>query len=61
MVLMNCRVCYKLEATSHFLLVVFPFVKYRSGEYARTAYVTFKDAYALETAILLSVSISKRL
>ncbi|KAF8010034.1 hypothetical protein BT93_J0874 [Corymbia citriodora subsp. variegata] len=26
----------------------------RSGEYARTAYVTFKDAYALETALLLS-------
>ncbi|KAL8144525.1 hypothetical protein V2J09_017557 [Rumex salicifolius] len=26
----------------------------RSGEYARTAYVTFNDAYALETAILLS-------
>ncbi|CAL5367843.1 unnamed protein product [Camellia sinensis] len=26
----------------------------RSGEYACTAYVTFKDAYALETAILLS-------
>lgn len=30
--------------------------KSRSGEYARTAYVTFKDAYALETALLLSVS-----
>lgn len=29
---------------------------YRSGEYACTAYVTFKDAYALETAVLLSVS-----
>ncbi|XP_048139860.1 binding partner of ACD11 1-like isoform X1 [Rhodamnia argentea] len=26
----------------------------RSGEYARTAHVTFKDAYALETALLLS-------
>ncbi|CAL1392107.1 unnamed protein product [Linum trigynum] len=26
----------------------------RSGEYACTAYVTFRDAYALETAILLS-------
>ncbi|XAR51755.1 hypothetical protein NMG60_11006475 [Bertholletia excelsa] len=26
----------------------------RSGEYASTAYVTFKDAYALETAVLLS-------
>ncbi|KAK9272976.1 hypothetical protein L1049_003356 [Liquidambar formosana] len=26
----------------------------RSGEYTCTAYVTFKDAYALETAILLS-------
>ncbi|KAF5184347.1 Binding partner of acd11 [Thalictrum thalictroides] len=26
----------------------------RSGEYGGTAYVTFKDAYALETAILLS-------
>ncbi|XP_058186946.1 binding partner of ACD11 1 [Rhododendron vialii] len=26
----------------------------RSGEYACTAYVTFKDAYALETAVLLS-------
>lgn len=28
----------------------------RSGEYACTAYVTFKDAFALQTAILLSVS-----
>ncbi|XP_059670313.1 binding partner of ACD11 1-like isoform X2 [Cornus florida] len=26
----------------------------RSGQYACTAYVTFKDAYALETAVLLS-------
>ncbi|XP_028096462.1 binding partner of ACD11 1-like isoform X2 [Camellia sinensis] len=26
----------------------------RSGEYSCTAYVTFKDAYALETAVLLS-------
>ncbi|KAK8631565.1 hypothetical protein V6N13_028348 [Hibiscus sabdariffa] len=26
----------------------------RSGEYACTAYVTFKDAYSLETAVLLS-------
>ncbi|PSS35156.1 Binding partner of like [Actinidia chinensis var. chinensis] len=26
----------------------------RSGEYSRNAYVTFKDAYALETAVLLS-------
>ncbi|KAI3439621.1 RRM domain-containing protein [Psidium guajava] len=26
----------------------------RSGEYARTAHVTFKDAYTLETALLLS-------
>ncbi|KAL8196483.1 hypothetical protein R6Q57_024778 [Mikania cordata] len=26
----------------------------RAGEYACTAYVTFKDAYALETAVLLS-------
>ncbi|KAI4366670.1 hypothetical protein MLD38_022517 [Melastoma candidum] len=26
----------------------------RSGEYSRTAYVTFKDAYAVETAVLLS-------
>lgn len=30
--------------------------QYRSGEYACTAYVTFKDAYALETAVMLSVS-----
>ena len=28
----------------------------RSGECARTAYVTFRDFYALETAVLLSVS-----
>ncbi|CAI0453353.1 unnamed protein product [Linum tenue] len=28
----------------------------RSGEYACTAYVTFRDAYALETAILLSAT-----
>lgn len=28
----------------------------RSGEYASTAYVTFRDAFALQTAILLSVS-----
>lgn len=28
----------------------------RSGEYGCTAYVTFKGAYGLETAILLSVS-----
>lgn len=28
----------------------------RSGEYACTAYVTFRDAYALQTAVLLSVS-----
>lgn len=28
----------------------------RSGEYACAAYVTFRDAYALETAVLLSVS-----
>ncbi|CAL1382837.1 unnamed protein product [Linum trigynum] len=27
----------------------------RSGDYACTAYVTFKDAYAQETAVLLSV------
>lgn len=26
----------------------------RSGEYGRTAYVTFRDAYALETAVLLN-------
>lgn len=31
--------------------------EYRSGDYACTAYVTFKDAYAQETACLLSVSI----
>ena len=29
---------------------------YRSGEYGSTAYVTFKERYALETAVLLSVS-----
>ncbi|GMH26962.1 hypothetical protein Nepgr_028805 [Nepenthes gracilis] len=29
----------------------------RSGEYGRTAYVTFRDAYALETAVLLSGAI----
>lgn len=32
--------------------------KNRSGECACTAYVTFKDAYAQETAVLLSVSFS---
>ncbi|XVE68098.1 hypothetical protein DITRI_Ditri09bG0042000 [Diplodiscus trichospermus] len=30
------------------------FTENRSGEYACTAYVTFKDAYSLETAVLLS-------
>lgn len=28
----------------------------RSGEYGSTAYVTFKEPYSLETAVLLSVS-----
>ena len=28
----------------------------RSGGYGSTAYVTFKEPYALETAVLLSVS-----
>lgn len=28
--------------------------EYRSGDYACTAYVTFKDAYAQETACLVS-------
>lgn len=32
------------------------FVKNRNGEDTCSAYVTFKDAYALETAVLLSVS-----
>lgn len=36
----------------------FLFFPYRAGEYACTAYVTFKDAYALETAVLLTVSLS---
>lgn len=34
-------------------------LKNRAGECACTAYVTFKDAYALETAVLLSVSCSE--
>jgi hypothetical protein len=29
---------------------------YRSEEYGATAYVTFKERFALETAVLLSVS-----
>lgn len=29
---------------------------HRSGENAPTAYVTYRDAYALETALLLNVS-----
>ena len=33
--------------------------KNRSGEFACTAYVTFKDAYSQETACLLSVSIDE--
>ena len=41
-----------------FLIGEFLFAKNRSGEYSRNAYVTFKDAYALETAVLLSVSLS---
>jgi hypothetical protein len=36
----------------HFLANVI----YRSGGYGSTAYVTFKEPYALETAVLLSVS-----
>lgn len=32
------------------------FKHYRSGEYGATAYVTFKERFALETAVLLSVS-----
>lgn len=31
--------------------------RYRSSEYDSTAYVTFRDAYALETALLLNVRI----
>lgn len=30
-------------------------LKYRSGECGGTAYVTFSNSYALETAVLLSV------
>ena len=38
---------------------VFFWLLYRAGEDACTAYVTFKDAYSLETAVLLSVSHSQ--
>jgi hypothetical protein len=38
------------------LEVAFFVIKIRSGESACTAYVTFKDAYSLGTAVLLSVS-----
>jgi hypothetical protein len=33
---------------------------YSSGEYGSTAYVTFKEPYALETAVLLSVSFIRK-
>lgn len=32
------------------------FLRNRAGEYARTAYVTFRNPHAVETAVLLSVS-----
>lgn len=38
------------------ICILLSLLKNRSGECACTAYVTFKDAYALETAVLLSVS-----
>lgn len=37
-------------------LFIWNHVVSRSGDYASTAYVTFKEAHALETAVLLSVS-----
>lgn len=36
---------------------VFFFSEYRLSDYASIAYVTFKEAYGLETALLLSVSL----
>lgn len=41
-----------------FNLLLFVSVRNRCGESACTAYVTFKDAHALETAVLLSVSLN---
>lgn len=38
------------------MILVF-FAWNRSGDYACTAYVTFKDAYSQDTACLLSVSV----
>jgi hypothetical protein len=41
------------------MIILFFLGKNRSGEFACTAYVTFKDAYSQETACLLSVSIDE--
>lgn len=37
--------------------ITFSLSLYRSSEYDSTAYVTFKEAYALDTALLLNVSL----
>lgn len=42
--------------SSPFLISTVAFVECRLSEYASIAYVTFKDTYTLETAILLTVS-----
>lgn len=39
------------------MYILYLWMMNRSGDYACTAYVTFKDAYSQETAVLLSVSV----
>lgn len=48
-----CSVCKFLYETT---LIESEILVCRTGEYASTAYVTFRDPHALETAVLLSVS-----
>lgn len=52
--LLNC--VRKDGCSLPFLISSVAFIECRLSEYASIAYVTFKDTYALETAILLSVS-----
>lgn len=46
----------KLDDVYPFLILIVAFTECRLSEYASIAYVTFEDTYALENAILLSVS-----
>ena len=54
----DCMLVLVLISVQYWLKVYF-WLLYRAGEDACTAYVTFKDPYSLETAVLLSVSHSQ--